>query len=583
MPVIKKRKNKGGTANPRIRPCSWPLFLWKEGIFMTREEYANMLLPNVLHDRKYYEEKYKKRNLKPGAMVTRIGPSPTGFVHIGTLYQAIVANKLAKQSEGVCFLRVEDTDQKRLVENGIEQILEAVKTYQIPFDEYPIDMESEVGEYGPYIQSKRVDIYQAFVKDLIIKDLAYPSFLTEEEKKEMTEKQQKRKQRIGYYGIWASKERSLTMEEVQEKVASGIPYVIRLKSKGSFENKVVIEDCIKGKLEFPENDMDHVLLKSDGIPTYHFAHAVDDTLMGTTHVTRGDEWLSSLPLHIELFQTLGFEPLKYAHLATIQKEEDGKKRKISKRKDPEANVKFYSEKGIPVEAVKIYLMTLANSNFEEWFLANPDKDINEFELHFENMSTSGALFDMEKLLNISRNYLSRITAEEFYNQILEWAEIYSQDFVEDLKTYKDIIIATLNIERNVVKPRKDYDMYSEIESNINYMYHFENPEYEWQKITEMKEIKNILQTYRTKYFNEEDNEEVWFNKIKDMCDELGYASNMKEYKKNPENYKGNVADVSTVLRVALTGRSRTPNLYDIMKILGKEEITRRIALLEDEA
>ena len=550
---------------------------------MTREEYANMLLPNVLHDRKYYEEKYKKRNLKPGAMVTRIGPSPTGFVHIGTLYQAIVANKLAKQSEGVCFLRVEDTDQKRLVENGIEQILEAVKTYQIPFDEYPIDMESEVGEYGPYIQSKRVDIYQAFVKDLIIKDLAYPSFLTEEEKKEMTEKQQKRKQRIGYYGIWASKERSLTMEEVQEKVASGIPYVIRLKSKGSFENKVVIEDCIKGKLEFPENDMDHVLLKSDGIPTYHFAHAVDDTLMGTTHVTRGDEWLSSLPLHIELFQTLGFEPPKYAHLATIQKEEDGKKRKISKRKDPEANVKFYSEKGIPVEAVKIYLMTLANSNFEEWFLANPDKDINEFELHFENMSTSGALFDMEKLLNISRNYLSRITAEEFYNQILEWAEIYSQDFVEDLKTYKDIIIATLNIERNVVKPRKDYDMYSEIESNINYMYHFENPEYEWQKITEMKEIKNILQTYRTKYFNEEDNEEVWFNKIKDMCDELGYASNMKEYKKNPENYKGNVADVSTVLRVALTGRSRTPNLYDIMKILGKEEITRRIALLEDEA
>ena len=583
MPVIKKRKNKGGTANPRIRPCSWPLFLWKEGIFMTREEYANMLLPNVLHDRKYYEEKYKKRNLKPGAMVTRIGPSPTGFVHIGTLYQAIVANKLAKQSEGVCFLRVEDTDQKRLVENGIEQILEAVKTYQIPFDEYPIDMESEVGEYGPYIQSKRVDIYQAFVKDLIIKDLAYPSFLTEEEKKEMTEKQQKRKQRIGYYGIWASKERSLTMEEVQEKVASGIPYVIRLKSKGSFENKVVIEDCIKGKLEFPENDMDHVLLKSDGIPTYHFAHAVDDTLMGTTHVTRGDEWLSSLPLHIELFQTLGFEPLKYAHLATIQKEEDGKKRKISKRKDPEANVKFYSEKGIPVEAVKIYLMTLANSNFEEWFLANPDKDINEFELHFENMSTSGALFDMEKLLNISRNYLSRITAEEFYNQILEWAEIYSQDFVEDLKTYKDIIITTLNIERNVVKPRKDYDMYSEIESNINYMYHFENPEYEWQKITEMKEIKNILQTYRTKYFNEENNEEVWFNKIKDMCDELGYASNMKEYKKNPENYKGNVADVSTVLRVALTGRSRTPNLYDIMKILGKEEITRRIALLEDEA
>ena len=548
---------------------------------MTREEYANMLLPNVLHDRKYYEEKYQKRNLKPGAMVTRIAPSPTGFVHIGTLYQAIVANKLAKQSGGVCFLRIEDTDQKRLVENGIEQILEAVKAYQIPFDEYPIDMEREVGAYGPYIQSKRADIYQAFAKELIIKDLAYPSFLTEEEKKEMTEKQQKRKQRIGYYGIWASKERALTMEEVKEKVEAGIPYVIRLKSKGSFDNKIVIEDCIKGKIEFPENDMDHVLLKSDGIPTYHFAHAVDDTLMGTTHVTRGDEWVSSLPLHIELFHALGFEPPKYAHLATIQKEEDGKKRKISKRKDPEANVRFYSEKGIPVEAVKIYLMTFANSNFAEWFLANPDSDMDEFELHFENMSTSGALFDMEKLLNISRNYLSRISAEEFYNQILQWAETYSKDFIEDLKTYKDIIIATLNIERNVAKPRKDYGMYSEIESNIKYMYHFENPEYEWQRITDKKEIVEILTTYIENYYDSSDTEEVWFNKMKEMCDKLGYASNMKEYKKNPDNYKGNVADVSTVLRVALTGRSRTPNLYDIMKIIGQEEITRRIALLKN--
>ena len=327
--------------------------------------------------------------------------------------------------------------------------------------------------------------------------------------------------------------------------------------------------------------MDHVLLKSDGIPTYHFAHAVDDTLMGTTHVTRGDEWVSSLPLHIELFHALGFEPPKYAHLATIQKEEDGKKRKISKRKDPEANVRFYSEKGIPVEAVKIYLMTLANSNFEEWFLANPDSDMDEFELHFENMSTSGALFDMEKLLNISRNYLSRISAEEFYNQILQWAETYSKDFIEDLKTYKDIIIATLNIERNVAKPRKDYGMYSEIESNIKYMYHFENPEYEWQRITDKKEIVEILTTYIENYYDSSDTEEVWFNKMKEMCDKLGYASNMKEYKKNPDNYKGNVADVSTVLRVALTGRSRTPNLYDIMKIIGQEEITRRIALLKN--
>ena len=544
---------------------------------MTREEYANMLLPKVMHDRAYYEEKYKKRNLPNDAMVTRIGPSPTGFVHIGTLYQAIVANRLAKQSGGVCFLRVEDTDQKRLVENGIEQILDAVKNYQIPFDEYPIDMEREVGEYGPYIQSKRVEIYQAFVKDLIIKDLAYPSFLTDEEKEEITEKQKKRKQRIGYYGIWASAERSLTMDEVKEKVEAGIPYVIRLKSKGSFDNKIIVEDCIKGKLEFPENDMDHVLLKSDGIPTYHFAHAVDDTLMGTTHVTRGDEWLSSLPLHMELFHVLGFEPPKYAHLATIQKEEDGKRRKISKRKDPEANVKFYSEQGIPVEAVKIYLLTLANSNFEEWFLANPDKDIEEFKVTFDAMSTSGALFDMEKLLNISRNYLSRITAEQFYKELYDWASVYDKSSLSDLENYKDIIIATLNIERNTVKPRKDYGMYSEVLPNIAYMYGDFFPEnYEWQKITDKNEIKEILNTYIENYYDEDDTEEVWFNKMKSMCDALGYASNMKEYKKNPENFKGNVADVSTVIRVALTGKSRTPNLYDIMKILGIDEIKTRI-------
>ena len=549
---------------------------------MTREEYANMLLPKVMHDRAYYEEKYKKRNLPNDAMVTRIGPSPTGFVHIGTLYQAIVANRLAKQSGGVCFLRVEDTDQKRLVENGIEQILDAVKNYQIPFDEYPIDMEHEVGEYGPYIQSKRVDIYQAFAKDLIIKDLAYPSFLTDEEKEEMTEKQKKRKQRIGYYGIWASAERSLTMEEVKEKVEKGIPYVIRLKSKGSFDNKIIVEDCIKGKLEFPENDMDHVLLKSDGIPTYHFAHAVDDTLMGTTHVTRGDEWLSSLPLHMELFHVLGFEPPKYAHLATIQKEEDGKRRKISKRKDPEANVKFYSEQGIPVEAVKIYLLTLANSNFEEWFLANPDKDIEEFKVTFDAMSTSGALFDMEKLLNISRNYLSRITAEHFYKELYDWASVYDKSSLSDLENYKDIIIATLNIERNTEKPRKDYGMYSEVLPNIAYMYGDFFPEnYEWQKITDKNEIKEILNTYIENYYDEDDTEEVWFNKMKRLCDSLGYASNMKEYKKNPENFKGNVADVSTVIRVALTGKSRTPNLYDIMKILGVDEIKSRIQKVEE--
>lgn len=544
---------------------------------MTREEYANILVPNVEHERSYYEEKYGKRNLSEDAMVLRIGPSPTGCVHIGTLYQAMVAKRLASQSNGVCFLRIEDTDQKREVEDGINLILNSLEKYEIGFDEGP----QIGGEYGPYIQSERKEIYRAFVKDLIIKDLAYPSFVTEEEKREITEAQTKSKGRIGYFGPWSAKERSLTMEEVLEKVSSGIPYVIRLKSEGDFDKKIVVEDCIKGRVEFPENDMDIVLLKRDGLPIYHFAHAVDDTLMHTTHVTRGDEWLSSVPIHIELFKVLGYEPPKYAHLATIQKEEDGKRRKISKRKDPEADARFYLEKGIPVEAVKIYLMTLANSNFEEWFLQNPDAPIEDFTVDFSHMSTSGALFDMEKLLNISRNYLSKISAEEMYHNTLSWAQEYDKDFASILEANESVVKKTLNIERESVKPRKDFAMYSEVREGIWYMVSnlFHDVEYEWQKITDKEEIKNILTTYMNEFFEESDNEEEWFNKVKLCCDKLGYASNMKEYKQNPEAFKGNVADVSTVLRVAITSKSRTPNLYDIMNILGKEEIERRIKMI----
>ena len=548
---------------------------------MTREEFADILLPNVEHTRAYYEEKYGKRNLSDGAMVTRLAPSPTGFVHIGSLYQAVAAQKLAHQSGGVCFLRIEDTDQKREVENGIEQIITSLKNYDVQFDEGPLNNGEDVGEYGPYIQSKRKDIYQAFVKDLLIKGLAYPSFLTEEEKEKITEKQKAIKSRIGYFGPWASEERNMTMEEAVEKVRAGKPFAIRLKSQGNFLRRVVIEDCIKGEISIPENDMDVILLKQDGIPTYHFAHAVDDTLMHTTHVTRGDEWISSLPIHIELFKALGYEPPRYAHLATIQKEEDGKKRKISKRKDPEANVLYYTEKGIPVKAVEIYLMTLLNSNFEEWYLENPKKDLNEFTLEFSKMSTSGALFDMEKLLNISKNYLSTLSALEVYQNTLEWAKIYDEDFARLLEKEKDVAVRTLNIERDGEKPRKDFAMYSEVKQNIWYMFkeNFENVSYDFQKITDLEEIRHILQVYMDKYYDIKDDNEEWFNKVKLLCDELGYASNMKEYKKNPSNYKGNVADVSTVIRVALTTSSRTPNLKDIMEILGIEEIKRRISLI----
>ncbi len=549
---------------------------------MTREEFANILLPDVLHDRAYYEAKYPKRNLEAGAMVTRLAPSPTGFVHIGSLYQAIAAQKLAHQSGGVCFLRIEDTDQKREVENGIEGIINSLKQYEVSFDEGPLDNGMDVGNYGPYIQSKRKDIYQAFVKDLIIKDLAYPSFLTEEEKEAITEKQKKIKSRIGYFGPWAMDERNMSMEMAVQKVKAGLPYVIRLKSKGNFLKRVVIKDAIKGDISIPENDMDIVLLKQDGIPTYHFAHAVDDTLMHTTHVTRGDEWISSLPIHVELFEALGFKVPTYAHLATIQKEEDGKKRKISKRKDPEANVMYYLEKGIPVKAVELYLMTLLNSNFEEWYLANPKGNIQDFTLLFDKMSVGGALFDMEKLLNISKNYLSLLTAEEVYQNTLDWAKKYDSDFANLLEKEREVAILTLNIERESEKPRKDFAMYSEVKENIWYMFKenfTENLKYDWQKITDKTEIKHILDIYLAKYYDPKDDNEEWFNKVKLLCDELGYASNMKEYKQNPEKFKGNVADVSTVIRVALTTSSRTPNLKDIMAILGMQEIQRRVGLL----
>ena len=549
---------------------------------MTREEYANFLLPECKHDRKYYEEKYPKRNLGENVIVTRLAPSPTGMVHIGSLYQGMVASKLAHQTNGVCFLRIEDTDQKRSIDDGINVIINSLKSYDINFDEGPIlDNNMDKGNYGPYIQSMRKDIYQAFVKDLIIKDLAYPSFLTPEEKEKMLSIEKARKERLGYYGKWTSKERALSIDEVVEKIKNGEKYTIRLKSNGDFDRKIVINDSIKGKIELPENDMDIVLLKEDGIPTYHFAHAVDDTLMGTTHVTRGDEWISSLNIHYELFKVLGFKLPTYAHLATIQKEENGIRRKISKRKDPEANVLYYKEKGIPVEAVKIYLYTLANSNFEEWMNSNPDKDIEEFNMTFDKMSTSGSLFDMDKLLNISRNYLSKLTAKEVYDNLLSWSSIYDKEFNKLITKYKDKTIDTLNIERESNKPRKDFAMYSEIKDSIYFMYNelYEAKDYEWQKITDINEIKNILNIYIDKYYDESLNEEEWFNNVKLLCDNLGYASNMKEYKKEPDKFKGNVADISTVIRVAITTKSRTPNLYDIIKILGKDEIKRRIDMI----
>ncbi len=542
---------------------------------MTREEYADLLIPNIEYDRNHYENFYPQRNLDEKAIVTRYAPSPTGFVHIGALLQSYIAWKMAKQTNGVFFLRIEDTDQKRTIENGINLIIEDLNKFNINFDE-GATMEGDKGNYGPYIQSARKDIYQAYIKDLIIKDLAYPCFCSEENNSQMRKEQENKKDRIGYYGKWA-KCRNLSMEEAIAKINNGENYVIRLKSPGDFNKKFTFKDCIKGTVELPENDMDIVLMKSDGLPTYDLAHAVDDHLMGTTHVIRSDEWFPSVPKHTQLFRMLDFKVPKYAHISPLLKEDNGTRRKISKRKDPEAAVSFYHELGIPNEAVMLYLGTVANSNFEMWLEQNKDKDPNEFVLDFKKMAVGGTMFDHDKLVNISKNYISRLKAEEVYNKALEHAKIYDEDFANLLEQYKNYTISVLNIEREQKKPRKDIAYFSDVKEQVWYMYDesFKPTNYEWQNITDKNEIKNILDTYLNEYYNLDDDKDTWFTKMKDLTDSLGYAGDMKAYKENPENFKGNITDISMVLRVALTSKCMTPDLYEIMHLLGIDRMKKR--------
>ena len=545
---------------------------------MTNKDLADLLLPNVGSDITVYENKYPERNLKEGAIVTRFAPSPTGFVHMGSLFTSFICRKVATDSGGVFFLRIEDTDQKRQVENGVKGIVDDLKNFQIEIDEGMLNDDEEKGNYGPYTQSKRKEIYQTYVKYLIEQGKAYPCFCSPEEIEDIRLIQEKKKQRIGYYGRFA-KCRKLTFDEIKTKVENGESYIIRLKSMGDFEKKVKVNDLIKGELEFPENDIDVVIMKSDGLPTYHFAHLVDDHLMHTTHVIRGDEWLSSLPLHIQLFQTFGFKAPKYAHVPPIMKEENGSRRKLSKRKDPEAAVSYYHEKGIPVEAVKLYLMTLANSNFEQWYDCNKDKTLSDFAFDFKKMSSSGGLFDINKMINISRNYISRLTAKEVYDGTLTWAKIFDTEFAKILEENKEYATKVFNIEREQKKPRKDYGCYSEIKSQTWYMFdelfNKADKNYEFQTINDNDEINKILDTYISKYYSDSDTKDEWFNKMKDLAGEFGYAREVKEFKENPIAYKGHIGDISLVLRIALTTKSMTPDLYDVMKLLGKDKISAR--------
>ena len=538
---------------------------------------ADLIFPNITKTIEDYEKMYPERNLPEGAKVTRYAPSPTGFIHIGALLSSFTANMIAKQSGGIQYLRIEDTDTERTVENGVNVIIEGLKEFGVEFDEGPNSDGTETGNYRPYVQSERKEIYHAFIKHLIIEGKAYPCFCTKEENDKVREHQTENKKRIGYYGKYA-KCRNISASEAIERIKNGEQYIIRIKSPGCFDRKIVVEDLIKGRIEMPENDIDIPIMKKDGLPTYHFAHLVDDHLMRTTHITRGDEWLASLPLHIQLFQMFGFKPLKYAHLSPISKNDNGAVRKISKRKDPEAAMSYYHQEGIPYYAVMLYLATLMNSNFEEWYNQNKEKHYEEFKFEFKKMSKSCPLFDGDKLNNISKIYFSLLKAEKIYDDACVYFEKYDKKFYDIFTKNKEYSVNLLNIEREVKKPRKDIASYKDIKKEFSYMYDelFNDVSYDWQKITNIDDIKEILDAYINVY-DANDEKDVWFNnlKIQFIAFVLGYASDMKAYKENPDAYKGNVADLTTVIRVALTGRSQTPDLYELLKLLGKDKIKER--------
>ena len=549
---------------------------------MDNNKLAELLFPHIKATIEDIENKYPKRALPEGAKVTRIAPSPTGFMHFGTLFPARIAERLAHQSGGVFYLRIEDTDSKREVKGAEKDIIETLSYYQINFDEGALADGKECGEYGPYRQSLRSEIYQTYAKQLVREGKAYPCFTTKEElellnaidkKQEIKNKDwhnvdDKEKQEI-------KKLRSISYEEAEKQVKMGNPFVLRILSDGDAERKIPFTDLIKGKIEVPENDEDFVLLKSDGIPTYHFAHAIDDHLMGTTHVIRGEEWLPSLAKHIMLFRYLNFKLPKYMHIAQLMKMEGNSKKKLSKR-DKGAAVSDYRESGYPPVSVNEYVMTLLNSNFEEWRLANPDKQYTDFPFSIKKMSTSGALFDFEKLNDVSKNAISRMTADEVFKSVCEWAEEYDKDFAKILESDPDYAKSIFAIGRGGKKPRKDFAVWKDVKHYVSYFYDelFCMEDNMPDKFSR-EDIKAILSKFSMMY-DENDDNNAWFEKVKCIGEELGFTSDMKAYKADPQKYKGNVSDVSTILRIAVTGRTNSPDLHEIMRILGKDTVMMRL-------
>ena len=540
---------------------------------MDYQALADLLFPNVTDTPESLEERFPLRNVPEGAVVTRMAPSPTGFVHLGNLVQGLTSERMAHQSGGVLFLRVEDTDAKREVPGAVEVLIDTLKHYGIQFDEGATH-DGDNGLYGPYRQRQRAGIYHVYAKKLVSEGQAYPCFCTEEQLSAMREQQEANKETTGYYGKYAMW-RDRSMEEIQEQLNAGNPWVLRFRSTGSIENQFKFDDLVKGKLTITENDVDHVLLKSDGIPTYHFAHAVDDHLMRTTHVVRGDEWLPTLPFHIQLFKALGFKLPKYVHIGPLMKMDGTSKRKLSKRKDPELALTYYKAEGFPVEAVYEYILTILNSNFEDWRRANPDAPADSFKFSPKKLNPAGSLFDYAKLTDVSKNVISRMDAGKVYTLLTEWAKEFDPDFGEKLAADPEFATKILAIGRGGKKPRKDLAVWKDAKPYMGFFY----DEYLEAPVFDEKFDKAVVLDALTRFlekFDITDDANTWFNKVKEITEDMGFTSDMKAYKADPTAFPGTVADVSTFIRQAVTGKTNSPDLYTVMQILGYERTVARI-------
>jgi len=540
---------------------------------MDYQALADLLFPNVTETPEALEERFPARNAPEGAVITRMAPSPTGFVHLGNLVQGLTSERMAHQSGGVLFLRVEDTDAKREVPGAVEVLIDTLKHYGIQFDEGATH-DGDAGNYGPYRQRQRASIYHVYAKKLVSEGQAYPCFCTEDELSAMREKQEAAKETTGYYGPYAMW-RDRSMEDIQAQLDAGNPWVLRFKSTGSIENQFKFDDLVKGKLTITENNVDHVLLKSDGIPTYHFAHAVDDHLMRTTHVVRGDEWLPTLPFHIQLFKALGFKLPKYVHIGPLMKMDGTSKRKLSKRKDPELALTFYKAEGFPVKAVYEYIMTILNSNFEDWRRANPDTPAEEFKFSPKKLNPAGSLFDYAKLTDVSKNVISKMTAEEVYALMTEWAQEFDPDFGAKLAADPAFATAILAIGRGGKKPRKDLAVWKDAKEYMGFFY----DDYLQAPVFDEKFDKAVIADALNRFlacFNIGDDSNTWFEKVKTITTDMGFTTDMKAYKADPAAFPGTVADISTFIRQAVTGKTNSPDLYTVMQILGYERTVSRI-------